>query len=75
MIDRDQTLIISYEQVIDVISNEHKNTCIYHVVSSSQCVAYLHVVEEATKAWVSQTLSSFSSQDAKLLREVILTQL
>jgi hypothetical protein len=30
-------------------------------------IAYLHVVEETTKAWVSQTLSSFSSQESKSL--------
>lgn len=36
---------------------------------------YLHIVVVATKAWVTQTLSPFSSQEGKFLRGVVLTNL
>lgn len=35
---------------------------------SSPRLSYLYIVDEATKAWISQTLSSLSKQESELLR-------
>ena len=61
-VDQDQTQKTSTTRVAQYKLKEHERQGIFPVV------------EEATKAWVSQTLSSFSSQESNLLRRGVLTR-
>jgi hypothetical protein len=65
--DREQTLNIPTTQVEQNKTARTQEKGFNLWFSSALRLAYLHVLEEATKAWVSQTLSSSQVKSTSLL--------
>jgi hypothetical protein len=74
-VDQEQTLKYQHKQVEHNTIARTQETEYMSGFSSSLRLAYLHVFDEATKAWVSRTLSGlFSSQEHKSLVLRVLTR-